>query len=146
MNVNGACLCGHITFSAVIDPDKVIVCHCTDCQRHAATAFGVVVRVVDEQFELHTGTMKTYVKTAESGTKRALTFCPECGTRIYAKTVGEGMQFTGLRTGTLEQCAELVPSAQVYYRSSQPWIDRLNDIPAHESNLASGLVSTDKNA
>ena len=32
MDVDGSCHCGQITFSAEVNPDQVIVCHCTDCQ------------------------------------------------------------------------------------------------------------------
>ncbi|MEP1206816.1 MAG: GFA family protein [Rhizobiaceae bacterium] len=144
MRAEGKCLCGHVEFSAEIDPDKVIICHCSDCQRHAATAFGVVVGVVDEQFELTTGSMKTYVKTADSGTKRALTFCPECGTRIYSKTVGEGTSFMGLRVGTLERRAELTPKMQVFCRSAVPWLDQLPDFPTHEGSPGEAEVRSDK--
>ena len=32
MHVDGSCHCGDITYAAEIDPAKVIICHCTDCQ------------------------------------------------------------------------------------------------------------------
>ena len=47
MKVDGNCLCGHVTYEAEIDPEKVIICHCTDCQTNSGTAYGVVVGIVD---------------------------------------------------------------------------------------------------
>ena len=132
MDIDGQCLCGHVTYAAEIDPEKVVICHCTDCQRHSATAFGVVVGIANENFKLLTGKLKTYVKTADSGTKRALTFCPECGTRIYAKTVGEGTSFWGLRVGSINQREQLTPKLQVFQRSSMQWLDKMGEIPGHE--------------
>ena len=35
-------------------------------------------------FRLLSGEPKVYVKTGESGTKRAQAFCPECGTQPFA--------------------------------------------------------------
>ena len=32
MRIDGGCHCGHITYEAEINPDDVIICHCTDCQ------------------------------------------------------------------------------------------------------------------
>jgi hypothetical protein len=32
MNIDGQCHCGHVTYQADIDPEKVSICHCTDCQ------------------------------------------------------------------------------------------------------------------
>jgi len=130
MKIDGRCLCGHITYRAEIDPEMVAICHCTDCQTHSASAYGVVAAITGG-FELLTGTMKTYEKIADSGTRRGLTFCPECGTRIYAKTVGEGMGFWGLRVGTITQRAELPPRLQVWCDSALPWVADLRDLPAH---------------
>ena len=133
MNVDGHCLCGHITYEAEVDPESVIICHCTDCQTHSGTAYGVVVGVVDGKFRLLSGTLKTYEKIADSGTVRALAFCPECGTRIHASTVGEGTSFMGLRLGTVRQRDRLKPSLQVWCRSAQPWVGDLSAIPRFET-------------
>ena len=32
MKVDGACHCGLISFTAEIEPSRVMVCHCSDCQ------------------------------------------------------------------------------------------------------------------
>ena len=128
MQIDGRCLCGHITYEAEIDPERVAICHCTDCQTHSASAYGVVAHIAGE-FRLLSGEMKTYEKIADSGTRRALTFCPECGTRIYAKTVGDGTGFWGLRIGTIRQRAELEPKLQVWCDSALPWTGDLAGIP-----------------
>ncbi len=132
MKVDGSCLCGHITYEAEIDPERVAICHCTDCQSHSGTAYGVVVGILDEEFRLLGGELKTYEKIADSGTVRALTFCPECGTRIHAKTVGEGSSFFGLRVGTVRQRDRLKPRRQVWCRSAQDWVSDLRSIPQYD--------------
>jgi len=32
MRIDGQCHCGLISYEAEIDPEKVMICHCTDCQ------------------------------------------------------------------------------------------------------------------
>jgi hypothetical protein len=32
MKIDGRCHCGYITYEAEIDPEKVMICHCADCQ------------------------------------------------------------------------------------------------------------------
>jgi hypothetical protein len=32
MEIDGQCHCGQVTYRADIEPEKVSVCHCTDCQ------------------------------------------------------------------------------------------------------------------
>ena len=120
MKIDGGCLCRHITYEPVVDPAKVAICHCTDCQTHSGTTFGVVVGITDGQFHLR------------SGTRRALAFCPECGTRIHARTVGEGSSFFGLRLGTVNQRDQLTPKRQVWSRSAQGWLAGLESIPKFE--------------
>jgi hypothetical protein len=121
MDVSGHCFCGHIQYTATIDESLVAICHCTSCQRNSGTAFGVVVNIVDDSFKLLSGTLKSYESYADSGALRSRTFCPECGTRIYASTVGAESGFTGLRVGTCDQRDQLVPSIQLWCRSALPW-------------------------
>ena len=129
MHIDGQCLCGHVTFEAEVDPQRVAICHCTDCQFHSGTAFGVVAGIDLKDFRLLSGSLKTHVKTADSGNKRDLTFCPECGTRIYAGSSGATEGFVGLRLGTVRQRAELPPTLQVWCQSQQPWTTDLSTIP-----------------
>ena len=127
MKIDGKCHCGNITFVAEADPGQVIICHCTDCQMLTGTPYRVVVRVPADKIEWRGGKAKTYVKTAESGTKRVQAFCPECGTPIYSTSVGEP-QVYGLRIGTIRQRAELRPTKQIWCRSALGWAMDLRSI------------------
>ena len=89
MKIDGGCHCGNITYEAEADPDKAGMCHCTDCQTLSGAPFNAVIPVPETDFTLKAGTLKMYVKTAESGNKRAQMFCPDCGTRIYATSVDD---------------------------------------------------------
>ena len=42
MQVDGGCHCGAIAYRAEIDPARVAVCHCTDCQALSGSAYRVV--------------------------------------------------------------------------------------------------------
>jgi hypothetical protein len=90
MKIDGCCHCGYITYEAEIDPEKVMICHCTDCQTLSGSAFRTVALTREGTFKLLSGELKIYVKTGENGTKRPQSFCPECGTPIYSTTVGKG--------------------------------------------------------
>ena len=81
MKITGGCHCGAISYKAEVDPGAVSVCHCTDCQALTGSAFRVVVPAKREAFKL-TGQPKIYVKTGESGRKRAQGFCGNCGSPI----------------------------------------------------------------
>jgi len=131
MNIDGACHCGLIKYDAVIDPRKVVVCHCTDCQTLSGSAFRTIVGAARDDFHLRGGQPKIYVKTTESGVKRAQAFCPECGTPIYSAAVGDTTAF-GIRVGTIQQRAELHPHRQYWCRSALPWVMDLDSVAQFE--------------
>ena len=120
MRINGACHCGRVSFTAEIDPARVMVCHCTDCQVLSGSPFRAVVAAPIDSFHL-SGTPKGYVKVAQSGNRRAQMFCPECGTPLYA-TAPENATSVVIRLGCVEQRAELKPSAQIWQHSALPWL------------------------
>ncbi len=127
MRIEGSCHCGHIKYEAEVDPEKVGLCHCTDCQTLSGSAFSTFVPTAKEAFRLTAGQPKIYVKTAESGTKRAQAFCAECGTRIYAAPEFDPQTFN-LRVGTVKQRAQLRPRIQFWCRSALPWVTQLGSV------------------
>jgi hypothetical protein len=133
MHVDGTCHCGDITYTAEIDPAKVIICHCTDCQVLSSSAFRMVVLAEKGSFQLLSGTPTIYVKIADSGRKRAHAFCPRCGTHMYATpAVAKPEQF-GLRVGSIRQRAQLQPARQLWCKSAFGWVDDISSIPHSDS-------------
>jgi hypothetical protein len=122
MKIDGGCHCGHITYEAEVDPERVVICHCSDCQTLSGSAFRTVAFTREGTFRLLSGDPKIYVKTAESGAQREQAFCPECGTPIFAATVGDGPKVHGIRVGSARQRDDLIPQLQVWSRSQQHWL------------------------
>ncbi|CAI2936385.1 protein of unknown function [Aminobacter niigataensis] len=48
--------------------------------------------------------------------------CAECGSHLFATSVGDGPKVYGLRTGTSSQREQLVPRKQVWHRSALHWL------------------------
>ena len=126
MKIDGACHCGNITYVAEVDPDRAGLCHCTNCQTLSGSAFRMSVPATKENFQL-TGQPKIYIKTAESGGKRAQAFCPECGTSIYSSAVTDPQVFN-IRLGTARQRREIQPKSQGWFRSAHEWVTDLASI------------------
>jgi hypothetical protein len=124
MQVDGRCHCGAISYEATLDPERLSVCHCTDCQTLGSSAFRLSVPVPAGDFRLLSGTPKIYIKTAESGNRRAQAFCADCGTPIYASAADQPKVFS-LRVGSMRQRAALRPSRQIWCRSALPWVTDL---------------------
>lgn len=131
MKVSGRCHCGAIRYEAEVDPDRVSICHCTDCQALTGSAYRVSVSAVRESFVLRSGSPTIYVKTADSGAPRAQAFCGRCGSPLYTYEVGDERRY-GLRVGCIAERRELVPRRQIWCRSALDWASSLEGLPRHE--------------
>jgi hypothetical protein len=134
MKVDGSCHCGRITFEAEVDPAKVLVCHCTDCQTLSGGAFRTVVRVPTDAFRILSGEPKRYVKQADSGNELIQAFCGDCGSPIYGSHAGSDPSFYGIRVGTLRQRNALPPKLQIWCRSELPWLEHLSAVARIEKH------------
>ena len=129
MKIDGGCHCGAITYEGETDPDKVAICHCTDCQTLSGTAFRTVAPVHEDSFKLLSGEPKIYLKTGSSGAKRVQAFCAECGSPLYSTSVGDGPKTYNVRLGTARQHDRLVPKHQIWFRSSRDWLADIAAMP-----------------
>ena len=129
MHVDGSCHCGAVTFTAQVDPETALICHCTDCQSLSGSAFRTVVQAPSETLVFTNQMPKTYIKIGSSGARREQGFCGNCGSGLYATAAEEGPKIYGLRVGTLKQRASLPPKSNKYMRSAMPWLDTIVSLP-----------------
>ena len=134
MQVGGGCHCGAIRYEAQVDPGRVAVCHCTDCQVLSGSAFRVTVPAALGTFRLLQGAPRIYTKTAESGRQREQAFCEVCGSQLYAVSPGPEPRVYSLRIGTIEQRAQLAPQLQGWTRSRLRWTDLIAALPSVEAH------------
>jgi hypothetical protein len=130
MQIHGGCHCGKIAYQADIDPEKVAVCHCTDCQTGSGSAYRTNVPTQKNSFRLLSGEPRIYVKTAESGNRRAQGFCADCGTPLFS-TTETGREVYVLRVGSIHERAQLRPRSQGWCRSAQPWAMDISALPQY---------------
>lgn len=131
MKVHGSCHCRSITYEAEVDPGRVAICHCSDCQALTGSAYRVSVPVQIADFTLLAGTPKIYVKTGDSGARRAQAFCPDCGSPLYTYALDNPVAY-GLRTGCIAERDQLVPRKQKWCRSALSWTMHIDGIPKSE--------------
>jgi hypothetical protein len=131
MPVHGSCHCGAVTYEATVDPEQVTVCHCTDCQRLTGSAYRVSVPTQVDAFRLTRGTPRIYVKTADSGHRRAQAFCAECGSPLYTYAVDDPRAY-GSRVGGLRERQALAPRQRIWCSSALPWSIDLRGLPERD--------------
>ena len=129
MKIDGQCHCGHVSYDAEIDPARVSICHCTDCQALTGSAFRVTVITGRDSIRHTGGEPEVYAKMAESGALRLQLFCPTCGTPVFTTVAGVDDSEWGIRWGTIRQRAELPPRRRIWCRSAPDWIGSITDLP-----------------
>ena len=128
MKVAGGCHCGYVTYEAEIDPEKVGICHCTDCQTGSGSAYRTNAPTLKNTFRLLSGEPKIYIKTAESGNKRAQAFCENCGSPVYSAAVDNPPAYS-LRVGCLDERESLPPQKQIWCDSAMDWAMDIEELP-----------------
>jgi hypothetical protein len=126
MHIDGACHCGRITYEAQIDPERVLICHCTDCQTISGAPYRVNVPVLTDLIRLK-GEPQAYLKRGDSGDEVTTAFCPCCGSALYScKGATPALLF--LRLGAVKQRAQLAPKAQGFCSSAMPWAMNISGV------------------
>ena len=124
MKTRGACYCGAIRYEAELDENRVGICHCRDCQIFSGSAFRMATRVEIEDFVIVSGTPKYFIKTAESGNRRRMAFCGDCGTHICSVPLdmSEPGGYVSLRVSSCEDFASMKPAAEIWCDSRVSWV------------------------
>ena len=127
MKITGGCHCGNLSYRATVDPERVAVCHCTDCQSISGSPYRWVAVVPEENFELLSGEPKTYKKVADSGDISLQVFCPNCASPLYSTVEIDGPRNFNIRVGTANERDQLKPKVQIWQRSSQSWATSIQE-------------------
>ena len=123
------CACGGVTATAEGEPDIVVVCHCTQCQRRSGSPFGVGAYFRRSVVTL-AGATKMFVRAVE-GSSRTITnhFCPDCGSTVYW-TLDLRPQHIGIAVGQFTDPEFKRPTRAVWAQHQHEWVALPPDIPS----------------
>jgi hypothetical protein len=134
MNIDGQCHCGRVSYQARIDPQRVSICHCTDCQMLTGSPYRVTVICSGVQIRITGKPPKIYAKTGDNGRTRVQHFCPDCGSPLFTSGEGDQSDDWGIRWGSIRQRDQLQPTRQIWCRSAVPWINDLEKLPGRPAD------------
>ena len=81
--MTGSCQCGSVRFELQAEPTDIYCCHCRECQKQSASAFGISVPLPAGAFRLLQGTPKKWSRPTDNGGKIDCYFCGQCGSRLW---------------------------------------------------------------
>jgi hypothetical protein len=119
MTRTGRCLCGAIRFEFDAEPMASVSCHCRDCQYVSGGHPAVVIAVQASSLKA-VGETREFRLKADSGAEVYRTFCPSCGTPLFARNE-RSPDVVGIKLGALDDPSEFQPKAHIWTSSAQPW-------------------------
>src|SRR2546430_11670319 len=88
--LKGGCQCGAVRYEVAGVPLATYVCHCRECRKQSASAFGISVIVRTSDLHLRQGAVASWTRGTDSGGRRQCGVCPECGSRAWAGGEAQG--------------------------------------------------------
>ncbi len=118
--LTGRCQCGAASYAITAEPETVYVCHCRECQRQSASAFGISVSVPKAHFRLERGEVRTWSRRTDSGRILDCRFCGVCGTRLWHE--GAGWDVLSVKGGSLDRPVDLSRAIHIWTSRRLPGV------------------------
>jgi hypothetical protein len=118
---SGGCQCGQIRFNSPRKPLALYICHCTECRKQSASAFGISFTIRRDKFETVQGHPAFWARQTISGHTLECAFCRHCGSRLWHQSTG----YTGtlnIKGGSLDDPVDLTNAIHIWTSSKLPGV------------------------
>lgn len=106
--VTGGCLCGALRFTALGQPYRVGLCHCMDCRKNHGALFHASAIFPETAVTI----------TGEARSFRDRSFCPTCGSPVFAHIEDE----IGINLGCLDDPSVFRPTYELWTIRREDWL------------------------
>jgi hypothetical protein len=130
----GGCQCGAVRYEIAAPPARVYVCHCLECRKQSASAFGISVWVRRANFTLRSGAPRFWSRPTDSGRVLDCAFCPECGSRLWHEYSGGNSEFLTIKGGSLDVPVDVSAVPHVWVKRKLPGIIIPDGVHQFEGN------------
>jgi hypothetical protein len=117
----GGCQCGRVRFAASGEPLALYVCHCNECRKQSASAFGMSLQMPRAGLTLTAGTPRVWNRDTDSGGRLDCFFCAECGTRLWHQGSAEADTIT-VKAGALDEPVDASEAIHIWVKRKLPGI------------------------
>jgi hypothetical protein len=116
---SGGCQCGQVRYQSAGEPLALYICHCRECQKQSASAFGLSLEVPRRGFRLIRGEPKFWTRGTDSGRRLKCAFCPNCGSRLWHESESPSANLT-IKAGSLDEPVDLSTAIHIWVSRKLP--------------------------
>jgi hypothetical protein len=127
MTLHGGCQCGAVRYTVSAEPLEIYVCHCRECRKQSASAFGISVIVPAAAFHVTQGDVREWTRPADSGNIVVCHFCSNCGSRLWHDAPGEAT--ISVKGGSLDAPVDLSHAAHIWTAQKLAGIEIPHGVP-----------------
>jgi hypothetical protein len=127
--VTGGCLCGALRFVATGQPYRVGVCHCMDCRKNHGALFHASA-IYPETAVAITGEVRTF---------RDRSFCPTCGSPVFAH-IGDEI---GINLGSLDAPDLFRPTYELWTIRREAWLPEFSSMRRYPQDRDNDRLTED---
>jgi hypothetical protein len=109
----GGCQCGAIRYELSQGPLRLYVCHCMECRKQSASAFGISCIVPQTALRLTQGAPRFWSRPTDTGNTLDCAFCGECGTRLWHQRRGS-VDTLSIKGGSLDTPPDLRHATHIW--------------------------------
>lgn len=117
----GGCQCGAIRYELSGGPLELYVCHCAECRKQSASAFGVSFIVSQSALQVTQGEPKLWSRPTDTGNILDCAFCHECGSRLWHQRRGSTATLS-IKGGSLDKPVDLRQATHIWTSRMLPGI------------------------
>jgi hypothetical protein len=117
----GGCQCGAVRYESAGEPLALYACHCAECRKQSASAFGMSLLVPRAGFRVTIGTPEFWTRLADSGRHVRCAFCPDCGSRLWHEREGISETVT-IKAGSLDDPVDVTGAIHIWTSRKLPGV------------------------
>ena len=140
VDLTASCACGAVSVRFAGKVLSMFMCSCEDCQRATGAGHSAIVLARPADVTV-TGTAQSYARPATSGATLTRSFCPRCGTPLFAVS-SRAPEVLMLPVGLFGAAAAdwYAPNQLIFARSHRDWDLIDPDLPQHQTYRDEGAM------
>ncbi len=135
-DISGSCACGACEFKVTGEPNLMMNCHCTRCQRSRAAAHATNVFFAESQLEWIKGKEHLEDYKLPDAERFGSSFCKFCGSllpRINRSGTSDA-RYT-VPAGCLDKDPGIRPAGHIFVDSKKEWFEISGDLPTFQQSI-----------